>query len=396
MKKFFENVWTKRVVSLLSGFYAFIACYFCYCSIFYNIEISSHLSLCLLTTGVSILALVIMLYTRKQLVTIISSVIILPVMLPAVLFWFGNWSLIIPIIATGIIILLLSGAGEGFKTAFGTIFLLMYIFGALGYFLFTSFFVTSAKTTTVDKGVSPSGQYRYEVINTEDSSNGSTAVYVEPNYADVSHPFMTLSLKDMSRIVHLERPIAESAQVQWSTMTRGEITAQLNSLSDSIVLHLSEDHLKSLGYTYDQMLALTDIKPAKKAELGYSVSDISTIYLDALSAQQLALFGIGKTADGRYYVLEPSAKLLEELEKEAGSTVFFSEMSSDWQEEYNVTKDDSVLLSTLTDENLAMFGIPESGDVMTFNGKVCFRYYVAILEEYFNVDDRSFSISLIG
>ena len=54
------------------------------------------------------------------------------------------------------------------------------------------------------------------------------------------------------------------------------------------------------------------------------------------------------------------------------------------------------MLNTLTDEQLAMLGVPESGDVMTFNGKICFRYYVAVLENYFDVDDRSLSISLLN
>ena len=43
-----------------------------------------------------------------------------------------------------------------------------------------------------------------------------------------------------------------------------------------------------------------------------------------------------------------------------------------------------------------MLGVPESGDVMIFNGKICFRYYIADLENYFDVDDRSISISLLS
>lgn len=396
MKRFFANIWTKRAASLISAFYAFAACYICYCSIFYNIEISSRLSLCMLVTGVSLLSLVIMLYSRKQILTRISSMIILPAMLPVVLLYFGEWSLIIPIVATGIIILLLSGAGEGWKTAFGTIFLLMYIFGALGYFLFTSFFVSSAKTQTVASGVSPSHIYRYSVINTEDSSNGSTAVYVEPNYADVHYPFVTFSLKNMERVVWLERPITDNIDVQWTTQTRQEITDYLNTISDTISVHLSESQLKELGYTYDSKLALCDLKAEQKTAIGKSISDIGTIYLDQLTDDQLAYFGVGKDSGGRYYVLEPSAELLEEIGKKSGETVYFSELDSGWQAEFNVEKSDSVFLNTLTDENLAMLGVPESGDVMTFNGKVCFRYYVAVLENYFDVDDRSLSISLLS
>lgn len=396
MKKFFANIWTKRVVSLISAGYTFLVCYLCYCSIFYDIEVASRASLCLLVTGVSLGVLVTMLYTRKQILTRLSSFIILPAMLPVVLLYFGEWGLIIPIIATGIVILLLSGAGEGVKTAFGTIFLLMYIFGALGYFLITSFFITSSKTETVVSGVSPSQQYRYYVINTEDSSNGSTAVYVEPNYADMHYPFTTFTLKNIERRVYLERPLAETVDVQWTTQTRQEITAQLNAISENIIIHLSEDKLEKLGYTYDSKLALTGLTTEQKKAVGRTASDIEDILLDTLTPEQLAYFDIGKSADGRYYVLTPPTELLEKLKKGAGETVYFSEMNSDWQAEYSVTKDDSVLLNSLTDENLAMLGVPESGDVMLYNGKVCFRYYVAVIDDYFDVDERSFSIQLLS
>ncbi|MDE6665268.1 MAG: hypothetical protein K2K14_03645 [Ruminococcus sp.] len=184
MKNILSNVWTKRCTALISVFYTYLVCRICYFSIFYDIHIISRVSLCLLTTGVSIIALVAMLYSRKQILTRISSFIILPAMLPVVILYFGEWGLILPIMITGAAILLFSGAGEGAKTAFGTLTMLLYIFGALGYFLFTSFFVATAQETIIESGVSPSGKYRYSVVNTEDSSNGSTTVYVEPNYAD--------------------------------------------------------------------------------------------------------------------------------------------------------------------------------------------------------------------
>ena len=116
---------------------------------------------------------------------------------------------------TGIIIFLLSGAGEGTKTAMGTVILLMYLFGAIGFFMFKAFFVASAKETLMDSGTSPSGKYRYEVVNTEDSSNGSTAVYVEPNYADVRYPFTRFSLKNIKRVVFQDRPMTDKIEVEW-------------------------------------------------------------------------------------------------------------------------------------------------------------------------------------
>jgi hypothetical protein len=396
MKNFLDNIWTKRAASLVSAFYAVAVCYLCYCSIFYNIEVSSPPTLCVLVSSVSLVALVIMLYSRKQVVTRIASVVIIPAMLPVVLLYFGEWELIIPIIITGIIILLLSGAGEGFKTAFGTIFLLMYIFGALGYFLITSFFVTATVSETVESGVSPTGLYRYYVVNTEDSSNGSTAVYVEPNDADVHMPFTTFTLKEIARVVYMVRPIAETVDIQWVTQSRQDITAYLNTISDTITVHLTEDELEELGYTYDSKLCLEDLPYEQKLAIGREDVTNGNIYLDELNDEQLSCLGIGKTEKGRYYVLNPSQELLDEIDAKSGDTIYFSRLSSSQQEEFYVTKDDSVYLNTLTDDDLAMLGVPESGDVMMYDGKICFRYYVAILEDYFDVDDRSLSVSLLS
>lgn len=409
MKKFLANIWTKRVVAIISVLYAIGACHLCYFSIFYDIHIKDKVSQSLIIIGVSILALVAMLYTRKQILTRISSFIILPAMLPVVLLYFGEWGMIIPVIVTGIMILLLSGAGEGAKTAWGTIFLLLYIFGALGYFLFTSFFVTTVKETEVASGLSPSGRYRYRVINTEDSSNGSTAVYVEPNYADLNYPFVTFTLKDMERVVFQQRPICETIDIQWVTQTRQEVTAQLNAISDTISVDLTEDELEKLGYTYDEKLMLTNLATSQKFLIGKTASDVDPIPLDTLTAEQLSNFGVGREDGGRYYVLSPSKELLDKVDKKSGSRIYFSDFNAKafkvFNQEnkdvygnvlFNIEKDNSVLLNTLTDENLEMIGVPESGDVMIFNGKPCFRFYVAEIEEYFDVDSRNISIDLLG
>ena len=274
MKGFFSNKWTKRFFSLLSGLYAFLVCFLGYYAIFYNVHISSRVYILAMFTGVSAVALAIMLYTRRQLLTKISSFIILPAMLPVVLLYFGEWELIIPVIVTGVIILLLSGAGEGTKTAIGTIILLLYIFGALGYFLFTSFFVTSAKQTVVESGYSPSNMYRYRVVNTEDSSNGSTAIYVEPNYADVVYPFATFTLKNMERVVYLERPICEEINIEWTTETRQQVTEELNAISPDILVTLSDEEMEEFGHPYNERLQLTGIETEDKFALGLTASDV--------------------------------------------------------------------------------------------------------------------------
>lgn len=396
MKRFLANVWTKRVCSIVSLLYAVGACRLCYFSLFYDIHISARTSLCLIVSAVSLLALIVMLYTRKQIITRLSSFVILPAMLPVVLLYFGEWGMIIPIIVTGVAILLLSGAGEGAKTALGTLILLMYIFGALGYFLFTSFFITSVDDSVVKSGVSPSGKYRYRVVNTIDSSKGSTAVYVEPNDADKKYSFVTFTLKDMERVVALERPLCEEINIEWTTLTRQEITAQLNSLSENIGIELPASEREKIGCTEDYRYVLTLLDGGQKQQLGRKESDVDVITLDELNDSQLGLFKLARDEAGAYYATEPTQAMLEALGKQSGSRVYLSELSDRQLKYFNVEKDTAVYLNTLTEEQLALLGVPESGDVMTFNGKVCFRFYVAELENYFDVESRRISLDLFG
>lgn len=408
MKNFFENIWTKRVVSVIAALYTVGVCCLSYFSVFYSIHVKDKISLCIVVSAVSVIALVLMLYTRKQLLTRISSFLILTAMLPVVLLYFGEKELLIPIILTGVFILLLSGAGEGTKTLVGTIILLMYIFGALGYFLFTSFFITSAKTEVIESGLSPSGRYRYSVVNTEDTSNGSTSVYIEPNYADVTYPFVTFKLKNMERIVYHERPICEEINLEWTNQTREEITDELTAITKDIDVTLTESELKEFGYTVDNQLEIANVNIYYLLEAGLTAKDVNPIRLDDLNEQQLAVFDIGRDSSGKYYVLEPSEELLSEAKKSAEETVYLSELDSKGIKAFNqshldefgytlfdIEKDYTVPLNELNNEQIASLGVSESGDVLIFNGKVCFRFYVAELEDYFNIDSRKFSIDLL-
>lgn len=409
MKAFFDNVWTKRVVSVIAAFYTVCVCYLCYYSIYYNIHVEQRGSVAMIVSAVSVIALVLMLYTRKQIVTRICSFIILPAMLPVVLMYFDHKEILIPVIAVGVVILLLSGAGEGDKTAIGTVVLLLYIFGALGYFLFTSFFVTNAKQETYKSGESPSGLYRYRIVNTDDSSNGSTAIYIEPNYADVTYPFVTFTLKNMERVVYQVRPKCENIELSWSTQTRQQITGELNSISDDIAVHVTRAEMASLGYRYDTTLEISDVNVYELLEVGLTARDVDAIKLDDLTDDQLKYFGIGKDKAGRYSVLDPTDEILLDAGKNRGETVYFSDLSADGFDLYDhlhndrwgsplwkVSSNNSVKLKDLSDAQLAQLGVSESGDVLTFNGKVCFRYYVAELEDYYDTESRSLSIDLLN
>lgn len=410
MKAFFSNVWVKRFVSIIPVFYTIAVGYLCYYSIFYDIHIQDRQSLCVIVSAISLIALILMLYTRNQLLTKISSFLILAAMLPVVVFWMDEKHLYVPIVIAGVIILLFSGASEGKKTMLGTVILLSYIFGALGFYLFNSFFVTHAKKEILESGVSPSGRYRYELINTEDTSGGSTSIVIEPNYADVSYPYVTLTLKDVERVCYQVRPmLEEEVKLDWSTGTREEITKELNGISDDIRINLTDAEFEAYNIEIDRRLEISGINLYKLIEIGKSASDVDPLKLDDLSESQLAVFDIGKDISGKYYVLEPTSEFYTAIGRMEGDRIFLSELDSKGYEAfsemhldefgytlYDLGKDNTIALSELSDSQLAELGVSESGDVLKFNDKICFRYYVAELEDYYNTEKKSISFDLFG
>lgn len=263
-----------------------------------------------------------------------------------------------------LMIFFLSGLGETAKTIWGTIFLLVYLLGALVYFLVTSLFAPATVTNVVDNGVSPSGLYRYEVANTTDSSNGSTKVTIESNTLDKEyfHVFH-FKIRGLSHDVVIERPLQENCQIEWTTERREDITEQLNEISDNIEITLSDKQMDLLNRDAYQVTFYD----------GRSMSMTQATYHDTMIA------------------LNEEAKTRLKTDK---SAVQLDSLSEKDRNALGVTVENfkTITLSSLTDEELAKLGIPEEGDVMYYNGKVVFRYYIAILEEYFDISKQEIGL----
>lgn len=294
------NLWLRRIASVLSLFYCAAVCQLAYFSVFYDINITDKPITCLAVSGISIAAIAVMLFSRKQFFTKLSAIIIIPALLPIVLFYYGSWVIIIPTVITAITVFFLSGMKESTKTVLGTIFLLLFVIGALAYFIVCTLFSTSVQKETISTGVSVSEKYRYRIVNAKDSSNGSTTVYVEPNDIDYNFKLVNFSIKGFEKTIYVERPVAESVNINWKVEKRDDITEQLLDISSEITLNLS--------------------------------------------TEQKALIG-------------------KENEEE-------------------------VLLSELTDEDFELLGVDEEGDVLYINDEPYFRYYIAELEEYFDLSNR--------
>ena len=210
----FHNIWIKRAASLIGLLYAIYVCILAYRSIYYDVIITKPVIFCAYLSILSIGASAFMIFSRKQILTKIASFIILPALLPIVILCLGSWEMIIPLAVCAVVVFFANGAQEGTKTLLGTMYVLMYILAALAYFIFTSYLTSAAVKKTVETGVSPSGIYRYEVIETHDSSNGSTTVVLEPNNRDIVKSSVTYKIRGCERTVCVKRPITE-VKIEW-------------------------------------------------------------------------------------------------------------------------------------------------------------------------------------
>ncbi len=359
MGKFFSNIWTKRAVSILSPLYCIPIVYLSYLSVFYEMSVINPMTVCLMLSAIAVFALVTMLYTRKQILTIVSSLVMLPALLPAVLLYFGQWHVLIPMLVVALIIFFFSGLGETAKTVYGTIFVLLYLLGSLVYFLMTTLFAPSTVSKIIEEGVSPSGDYRYQVINTVDSSDGSTTVIVEPNTMDKDMDMVYFSIRGMERTVFLARPMQQTSKIEWKTEKRTDITSKINAISKDVEVTLSDAQMELLGLPAYEV-TYTGSSPVKMMPADYHEVDVT------LTAEQMKKL----QTDQEVYMLD---ELSEKALKTLGITV------------KNLK---TVKLNSLKDADLVKLGIPEHGDVMYCNGKPVFRYYIAVLEEYFDISKQ--------
>lgn len=209
-----QNPWFKRAASIIGLLYAVYVCVLSYRSLFYDVIITKPAMFCTYLSLISLGALVLMIYSRRQIATKIASFVMIPALLPIVIMCLGKWVMIIPLAICALVIFFASGANEGAKTLLGTIYVLLYILTALAYFIFTTYLTSTAVKKTIETGISPSEKYRYEVITTNDSSNGCTTVLLEPNDKDIVKASVTYKVKGYNRTLCVKRPLTE-VKLEW-------------------------------------------------------------------------------------------------------------------------------------------------------------------------------------
>lgn len=198
---FFKNVWFKRGVSLICWAYTGLMIWIAWLNLAYTFHYDNANSLFVLYLFVNIAALGLMIYTRRQVITMINCMVLPVIVFLIVIFAYGNWYMIAPPLVVVVAMFFINAANETLKTVLGTMFLLMYVIGVAAY-LAIGMLMGPISFTGVDLSqrdmkyearedtISPSGEYR--IVRYVDDPVGERRIasyYVEYTGDDVEIPF---------------------------------------------------------------------------------------------------------------------------------------------------------------------------------------------------------------
>ena len=194
---FFKNVWFKRAVALLCTAYTALLVWVAWLYFAYFIEYANPTALFVLYLFVNSAALGLMIYTRRQVITMINVMLIPLVVFLITIFGYGNLYLILPPLCVMVAMFFICGANETLKTVLGTFYLLLFVIGIAGY-LAIDMLMGPITFTGVDLSLrdtdyevlSPSEDY--SVVRYVDEPTGDRRIamyYVEYTLDDKKIPF---------------------------------------------------------------------------------------------------------------------------------------------------------------------------------------------------------------
>lgn len=352
------------LLSFVTLFYLRGIIQFAYNSIFYRLELTPGMEkgYCFAISRTCFEFALLMLFTRRQIVTRVVIMLAMPFYFPIFLFNYQRLELVIPLALLIVITYIMSGTGEGAKTILGAVFLMFYIIGAIVFFLVQSILTPAVSETVIARDVSPLGNYRYQIVQQVDRADGNTYVAMEPNDADIHFDRSAWYTKGTMHEVYHDRPL-DTFVYKWDTQTREEITAQLLRINPDTTFTLNADQMRILGL---------DVGFTEDYKAG------------ALSYFQLKKFGYMNEKDTltKVMIKLKRTKGLVAIDKDSTLRLTFDQMV-----DLGLKPTYEMRLADLTDADLAKLGVPEENEILRANGKIVFRQYVAILEDTFSDDN---------
>ena len=246
MSDFLSNPWVKRSVSVFNLAYFAVVCMFTLATFLYDIEFAEgkEVTFFVIYFVASVLFMCLMIYSRREICTKLVSVALLPVCFALILFNWGNWILIVPPFIVGLVMFFASGVHETTKVVLGTIYLLIYVLGLVGFLVLRMLFGGSSVTTVLDQNlpnhddvfqlyndetqwkkllevtkeenlISPDGKYKLVLYDIQDNDKGRIKICVIPYGQDIEMKFFTLKQKGIEKTISNKGTRGTIPEVGW-------------------------------------------------------------------------------------------------------------------------------------------------------------------------------------
>lgn len=280
-----DNVWLKRILSLINLIYVFVIGIFAYASFLYELEIKSEavVGFSIVFALASAVFLVLMILTRDNIVTRVIGIVLPPLVFLLIIFNLGNWILIIPSFIVAIVVFFVSYNNVTLKVILGTIYLLIYVLGLILVFVLNFLFGGSNTVETplnaetlsdpenaavyeiykdviddinsvnftaegVDKRISPDGTKMYYLADIQDNSMGNLALYVIPYGTDKDFKFFTLKEKGIRKTVYrFGSRGAVPLEIAWENNDTIKFQRRDGKVEESTVIMPEKNYFEFLG-----------------------------------------------------------------------------------------------------------------------------------------------------
>lgn len=193
MDKFFEivrNKWFRFGLAFLTIIYMWFVGYVAWLSFAFCLTPTNSASLFALYLMINFIFGALMYFTRKTIVTRILTVLIPLECVVLMLTAFGNWMIIIPPVVISMLCFFLAANPENLKIIMGTMYLILFVVGALAYGAFLKFDISifyvitgeeiTPQTRDADSYLlSTDGTYRLVSYTRKTEAQTSTSYYIE-------------------------------------------------------------------------------------------------------------------------------------------------------------------------------------------------------------------------
>lgn len=192
---FFKNIWFRRGVAIAGCGYTLFMVWVAYLSFGYYFEIEKPAPLFVLYLFVNLCAMELFILSRKQVITQVNSYVLPPIVFAILIFSFGNWYISVPPIVVMAVLFFVNSSNETLKTVLGTMYLLMFVIGVVGYIAIQIFMgsitfagVELSKRDTTYEKLSKSEDYRIVRYFDTNGDRELQRYFVESTKDDIKIP----------------------------------------------------------------------------------------------------------------------------------------------------------------------------------------------------------------